>query len=72
MNCCNANGNCDQGRDCPVRKQRTKEINEAYINQNNGLEPDILDDVADTFKALIALMAVVLGVWMIFLAIWGK
>jgi hypothetical protein len=59
MNCCDANGNCNQGRDCPIRKQRTKETNEAYINQNNGLEPDILDDVADTFKALIAFMAVV-------------
>ena len=30
MNCCNANGVCDQGKDCPVRKQRIKEINDAY------------------------------------------
>ena len=22
MNCCDANGNCNQGRDCPVRKER--------------------------------------------------
>lgn len=21
MNCCDANGNCNQGRDCPVRKE---------------------------------------------------
>jgi hypothetical protein len=22
MNCCDANGNCNQGRDCPVRKAK--------------------------------------------------
>lgn len=22
MNCCDANGNCNQGRDCPIRKER--------------------------------------------------
>ena len=22
MNCCDANGNCNQGRDCPVRAER--------------------------------------------------
>ena len=70
--CCNDFGNCTQGRDCPIRKQRAEEANKAYINRSNGLESDPLEDFADTFKALIALMFVVAGVTMIAFAIWGK
>lgn len=25
MNCCDANGNCNQGRDCPVRAERAEQ-----------------------------------------------
>lgn len=71
MNCCNENGNCTQGRDCPIRKQRTKEANDAYMNRSNGLEPDLLD-VAQTFKALIAVIVVVTGIALLAIAIWGK
>ena len=70
--CCNDFGNCTQGRDCPIRKQRTKEANDAYINRSNGLEPDVLDDIAATFKGLIALMFVVGGITLLAFAIWGK
>jgi len=70
MNCCNANGVCEQGRDCPIRKQRAKEANDAYINR--GLEPSPYDDVADTFKALIAVIAVTATVTLISFLIWGK
>ena len=73
MNCCNANGVCDQGKDCPVRKQRLKEINDAYANGYNDAQlGDPLDDLADTFKALLAMMTVVLGVWIVCLIFWGK
>ena len=72
MNCCNANGNCTQGRDCPIRKQRTKEANDAYMNRSNGLEPDILDDFAASIKGLIAVIVVVTGITLIAYAIWGK
>lgn len=72
MNCCNSHGECTQGRDCPIRKQRAEETNKAYINRNNGLEPDLLDDVAETFKALIALVVLVGGLTMVAIAIWGK
>lgn len=72
MNCCNESGNCTQGRDCPIRKQRAEETNKAYINRNNGLEPDLLDDVAETFKALIAVIAVTTAVTLLAFAIWGK
>jgi len=70
MNCCNANGNCTQGRDCPIRKQRAKEANDAYINR--GLEPSPYDDVADTFKALIVVIAVTAAVTLLAFFIWGK
>jgi len=73
MNCCNANGQCDRGKDCPVRQQRLKEINDAYANgYNNAQLGDPLDDLADTFKALLTMVTVVLGVWVICLVIWGK
>jgi hypothetical protein len=73
MNCCNANGQCDQGKDCPIRKQRIKEVNDAYIN---GLKDaqlnDPIDDLADTFQGLLTAMAVVLIAWIAFLLLWGK
>jgi len=72
MNCCNENGNCTQGRDCPIRKQRAEETNKAYINRSNGLEPDVLDDIAASIKGLIAVIVVVTGMTLLAFAIWGK
>jgi len=72
MNCCNANGECTQGRDCPIRKQRAQEANEAYVKGFLMGQEDPLDDLADTFKGLIAFMFVVAGLTMIAFAIWGK
>ena len=68
MTCCN--GDCAQGRDCPIRKQRIKEVNNLYIQ--NGLHDDPIDDLADTFKGLLTAVTVVLGVWIAFLLFWGK
>jgi hypothetical protein len=71
--CCNDFGNCTQGRDCPIRKQRVKEINDAYANGYKDAQlSDPLDDMAETFKALLAMMTLVLGVWIVCLVIWGK
>ena len=70
MNCCDDYGNCNQGRDCPVLKQRIKEINDAYVNGYKVDDP--LDDLADTFKGLLTAVTVVLGVWIAFLLFWGK
>lgn len=73
MNCCNANGDCTQGKDCPVRKQRIKEINDAYANGFKDAQlNDPIDDIAYTFKGLITLLMVVLCVWVVYLLIWGK
>lgn len=73
MNCCNANGDCTQGKDCPVRKQRIKEINDAYANGFKDAQlNDPIDDIAYTFKGLITLLMVVLCLWGAYLIIWGK
>jgi len=72
MNCCNANGNCTQGRDCPIRKQRAKETDEAYMSGGWGRVADPYDDVADTFKALILVIAVTGALTLLAFFIWGK
>lgn len=73
MNCCNANGDCTQGRDCPVRKQRIKEINDAYTNGFIDAQlDDPIDDIAYTLQGLLTVMTVVLCVWIVCLLIWGK
>jgi len=70
--CCNENGTCTQGRDCPIRKQRAEETNKVYINRNNGLEPDLAEEVFASVKALIAWLALTGCVVMVALAFWGK
>jgi hypothetical protein len=71
MTCCDY-GKCTNGPDCPVRKQRVKEANDAYINQNNGLEPDVLDDIAASIKGLIAVIVVVVTITLLAFGIGGK
>ena len=70
MNTCCDYGKCTNGPDCPVRKQRAKETNDLYIS--NGLEPDLLDDIAASIKGLIAVIVVVVTITLIAYAIWGK
>ena len=67
MNCCNANGQCDQGKDCPIRKQRIKEVNDAYSNGfNDARLDDPYEDVFGTFRALIIVLAVCIAVTLLF------
>ena len=53
MNCCDEYGNCNQGRDCPIRKERVRQAKE------------LLDDKSPASKqvtwALLAFIAVMLG-----------
>jgi hypothetical protein len=73
MNCCNANGVCDRGKDCPVRQQRIKEVNDAYANGYADAQlGDPIDDLADTFKALFVVVAVATVVGLLAFVIWGK
>tara|TARA_R110000868_G_scaffold258076_1_gene515316 strand:+ start:169 stop:387 length:219 start_codon:yes stop_codon:yes gene_type:complete len=72
MTCCEY-GKCTNGPDCPVRQKRLKEINDAYANGFKDAQlNDPMDDLADTFKALLTIMTVALGVWIVCLVIWGK
>ena len=72
MNCCNDFGNCTQGRDCPIRKQRMKETHDAYMSGGWGKVTDPYDDVAETFRALIAVIAVTGAVTLFAFLVWGK
>jgi hypothetical protein len=68
MNCCNANGQCDQGKDCAIRKR--KELDASYIRGKEDTDPYI--DTIGEFKTLIALLAVIAGLTMLAFAIWGR
>ena len=71
MSCCEYK--CEQGRDCPIRKQRAKETDDAYINRGSwGKVADPYDDITETFRALIAVLAVPAAVTLISFFIWGK
>ena len=70
MNCCNANGQCDQGANCAVRKQRIKEVNDMYIKAKQDSDPYV--DTIGEFKTLLALLAVIAGLTMLAFAIWGR
>jgi len=72
MNCCNANGVCDQGKDCPVRKQRIKEVNAAYTNGYNDAKlDDPYEDLFGTFRALVVVLAFCIAMTLLFF-MWGK
>ena len=71
MTCCDY-GKCTNGPDCPVRKQRNKEINDAYVKGYLMGQEDPLEDMAETFKALVTMAAVAMCGWVLYLLIWGK
>lgn len=72
MNCCNANGVCDQGKDCPIRKQRIKEVNDAYTHGYNDAKlDDPYEDLFGTFRALVVVLAVCIAMTLLFF-MWGK
>ena len=67
MNCCDAAGNCTNGPDCPVRKQRIKEVNDAYTNGYNDASLDNpYTDTLGTFRALVIVLAVCIAVTLLF------
>ena len=72
MNCCNANEVCAKGPDCPARKQRIKETNDAYMSGGWGKVADPYDDITQTFKALIAVIAVTATITLLAFILWGK
>lgn len=69
MNCC-CTYKCEQGRDCPVRQQRIKEVNDAYINRKP--DPDPYHETLGSFKELITVIIVVTAVGLLAYVFWGK
>ena len=69
MTCCDY-GKCTNGPDCPVRKQRIKEVNDFYLKAKQDSDP--YTDTVSEFKTLIALLAVIAGLTMLAFAIWGR
>jgi hypothetical protein len=69
MNCCDY-GKCTNGPDCPVRKQRIKEVNDFYLKAKQDSDP--YTDTVSEFKTLLALLAVIAGLTMLAFAIWGR
>ena len=71
--CCNDFGNCTQGKDCPIRKQRAKEVNDAYVNGYNDAQlDDPYTDTLGTFKALVIVLAVCIAATLLSYFMWGK
>jgi hypothetical protein len=65
MNCCNANGNCTQGKDCAVRK-----VNDSYINGKPDTNP--YEETLGSFKELITVIMVVAFITLLSYVLWGK
>jgi hypothetical protein len=53
-----------------MTEEDIKRINEAYTKETIYQDP--IDDIASTFKGLVALIFVVAGLTMIAFAFWGK
>ena len=69
MTCCDY-GKCNQGRDCPIRKQRMEAANKAYAER--GIDTDPYTDTLSTVKALLAVIAVTAAMTLLAYFIWGK
>ena len=71
MTCCDY-GECTQGRDCPVRKQRMEATNKAYIERGRVVDTDPYTDTLSTVKTLIAVIVVTAAMTLLAHFIWGK
>lgn len=69
MTCC-CTYKCEQGRDCPVRQQRIKEVNDAYINGKR--DPDPYRETLGSFKELITVIVMATAVGLLAYVMWGK
>ena len=71
MTCC-CTYKCEQGRDCPVRKQSIEAVNKAYIERYRVTDPNPYEDVFGTFEALIIVLGVCIAVTLLSYVLWGK
>jgi len=66
MTCSCCTYKCEQGRDCPVRKQAIEAVNRAYVERGMVTDPNPYEDVFGTFKALVVVLGVCIAVTLIF------
>lgn len=59
MNCCDDHGNCRQGRDCPIRKERIERVRK--LGEENRTRYDVLEVLAPLVLAALILFAIWLG-----------
>ena len=72
MTCSCCTYKCEQGRDCPVRKQAIEAVNRAYVERGMVTDPNPYDETIGTFKALIIVLAVCIGATLLSYVLWGK
>lgn len=70
MSCCTYK--CEQGRDCPVRKQRIEATNRAFIERGRVSDSDPYVETIGTVKELIAVIAVTATMTLLAFLVWGK
>ena len=63
--CCDAAGQCTQGKDCAIRK-----VNNAYINGKP--DPDPYHETLGSFKELITVIVIATAVGLLAYVVWGK
>jgi hypothetical protein len=62
MNCCDDYGNCQQGRDCPIRKAEKERIeNIRKLGEKHRSRDDILEVLAPLAVAALTLLAIWVG-----------
>jgi hypothetical protein len=69
MNCCEYK--CEQGRDCPIRKQRMEATNQAYIERVR-VDTDPYAETVGSVKGLIAFICVTAALTLFTFWYWGK
>ena len=69
MTCCEYK--CEQGRDCPVRKQRIDAANQAYIERSR-VDTDPYAETVGSVKGLIAFITVTAALTLFTFWYWGK
>ena len=72
MTCSCCTYKCEQGRDCPVRKQAIEAVNRAYAERGMVTDPNPYDETIGTFKALVIVLAVCIAVTLLSYFMWGK
>ena len=71
MTCC-CTYKCEQGRDCPVRKQAIEAVNRAYIERDGVVDTNPYEETLGSFSGLVAVIIFAASVWLVGFVIWWK